>query len=490
MTVSTGGKQPNILLIMSDEHAAEFSSIHGNRIVQTPTLDRLAADGVTFDNAYCTSPLCVPARMSFMTGAYVHREEIWDNGVPLRSDAITWAHRLANAGYKTALSGKMHFIGPDQHHGFADVLASDEVVCAKNIEVDFRWVDDVSPRPNSRARFDAAGAGGGSHIDHDETVTRTCLDYLEQQWEAQKSGTPAQPFVLCAGYNAPHFPLIAPDEFYSMYHPDTVDLPVAWDQPMADLGPHQQRLRKLFDLEGLTEEQVRRARAAYFGLISWMDREAGKLIDKLEDTGLIDNTVVIYTADHGEMAGTHGLWWKSNFYEQSVHVPLVIRMPGAFQAGTRRHELISHLDLTATLLDLAGLSNQMAPSSDNGEEKTTDGTSLRALIDAGQEGQVPWRDHLFSDYYAQASRNPMRMVRHGTHKLNIYHGECVELFDLAEDPDEMTNLADDGAQSVIRRELENLAFADWHPDDIARKVRRSQNERWVINNGNRRKYVH
>lgn len=484
MVESPENTKPNILLIMSDEHSAEFSSVYGNAIVQTPTLDRLSREGVTFERAYCNSPLCVPARMSFMTGKYVHREEIWDNGVPLRSDAITWAHRLANGGYKTALSGKMHFIGPDQHHGFDEVLASDETVCAKKVEVDFRWVDEVSPRPNSRARFDAAGPGGGAHIDHDRAVTKTCLEYLDRQASVSRSAAGAQPFLLCAGYNSPHFPLIAPEDYYSIYHPDTVDMPVAWDQPIADLGPHQQRLRTLFGLQGLTEDQVRRARAAYFGLISWMDHEAGLLIDKLEETGLIDNTIVIYTADHGDMAGTHGLWWKSSFYEQAVHIPLVIRTPGDVHAGARRSELISHLDLSATILDLAGVSAQVDVS------EGMDGQSLRPLLDAGQDGHVTWRDHAISDYYAQASRNPMRMIRQGNYKLNIYHGETLELFDLAADPYEMDNLADDQGYRAVRREMQKLAYQDWEPEVIDQKVRRSQNERWVINNGNRREYLH
>lgn len=484
MTDRPAQPKPNILLIMSDEHSAEFSGVHGNSIVSTPTLDRLSREGVTFEQAYCSSPLCVPARMSFLTGKYVHREEIWDNGVPLRSDAITWAHRLANGGYETALSGKMHFIGPDQYHGFDEVLASDETVCAKKIEVDFRWADEVSPRPNSRARFDAAGPGGGTHIDHDLAVTRTCLEFLDRQATAASSGTERTPFLLCAGYNSPHFPLVAPEEFYSLYYPDAVDLPVAWNRPLEELGPHQQRLRTLFGLQGLTEEQVRRARGGYFGLISWMDHEVGLLVEKLEETGLIDNTIIIYTADHGDMAGTHGLWWKSCFYEQAVHVPLVVRMPGGVGAGARRTELVSHLDLSATLLDLAGVSEQTDPS------ENFDGSTLIPLLEAGRVGTVAWRDHAISDYYAQASRNPMRMIRQGNHKLNIYHGETLELFDLVEDPYEMDNLAEDRGYRSARRALEKLAYRDWEPDIIDQKVRRSQYERWVINNGNRREYLH
>jgi len=475
---------------MSDEHSAEFSSIYGNTVVQTPTLDRLARDGVTFDNAYCASPLCVPARMSFMTGKHVHREEIWDNGVPLRSDAITWAHRLANAGYNTALSGKMHFIGPDQYHGFEEILVRDDTVCAKNIEVDFRWADDVSPRPNSRARFDAAGAGGGTHIDHDRAVTKTCLEYLEQRSAENRAGGDQQPFILCAGYNSPHFPLIVPDDYYSLYHPEAVDLPVAWDQPLEELGPHQQRLKTLFGLEGLTEEQVRRARAAYFGLITWMDHEAGLLVDKLEETGLIDNTVIIYTADHGDMAGTHGLWWKSSFYEQAVHVPLVIKMPGEPDRGSRRSELVSHLDLSATLLEFAEAPYVGAGAPKVSEEDSMDGISLLPILQAQPNDRVAWRDHVISEYYAQGSRNPMRMIRQGNHKLNIYHGETIELFDLVEDPYEMVNLAGYFEQSTRLKELKKIAYEDWNPDEIDTKVRRSQFERWIINNGNRREYLH
>ncbi len=487
MTTDRKKAKPNILLIMSDEHAAEFTGAYGHSIVRTPTINRLASDGIVFDNAYCVSPLCGPARMAFMTGRYPNRDGFWDNGVPMRSDVVTWAHRLGHAGYATALSGKMHFIGPDQHHGFDEVLARDDAVCAKNIEVDFRWTDDIVPRPNARARFDQAGAGGGEHIDHDLEVTRTCLEYIDRQAAAQVADRDAKPFVLCAGYNSPHFPLIAPADCFAKYHPDNVDLPVGWDRPIPDLGPHQQRVRRLFGLEGITEEQTLRARAAYFGLITWMDQQIGQLLAKLENTGLSENTVVIYTADHGEMAGTHGMWWKSNFHEQAVRVPLVIRMPGGKQAGSRRAELVSHLDLTTTLLDLGGVAG---PATADMENAPLDGNSLLTLLQSASHNTIPWSAHVFSEYYAQASRGPMRMVRQGDHKLNIYHGEFTEMFDLSQDPYEMRNLATEAKHQERRRELTALIYQDWPADEIAAKVRRSQNERWVINGGNRREYRH
>ena len=327
MSKPASDTRPNLLIIMADEHAPQFSGAYGHPLVQTPHLDRLAAGGVLFENAYCNSPLCVPSRMSFMTGRHVHEIGTWDNASPLASDSPTWAHMLRAGGYDVVLAGKQHFVGPDQRHGFRARLARD--LHAEHRHPIFDWADGTPAAANPWPSLAQAGPGVSPEIAIDDQVAAAALAYLRDPDRHQ------QPWALNVSFIAPHFPFVVPDRYWNRYPPEEIDLPVIPAGHLASQHPVYQRLRRMFGLTGFSEELVRRGRAGYYGLITFLDDKIGQLLDTLAETRLADNTLVIYVSDHGEMAGEHGLWRKSNFYEHSSRIPLVLRWPGRLPAGRR-----------------------------------------------------------------------------------------------------------------------------------------------------------
>lgn len=448
--------RPNILIVMSDEHDPRVSEPYGHPFVQTPNLRRLSERGVVFENGYCNSPLCVPSRASFMTGKHLHRIGVWDNGVPLASDEPTWAHRLNALGYETALAGKMHFIGPDQRHGFGRRLVED-------IHGRFRmdppdWRNDGPGNAKMRQRFQEAGPGDSLHQIYDDEVTRQSVAYLSEPARRE------QPWALCASLITPHFPLIVRQRYWDLYYPDHADLPPPPpDHDHERLHPQSQRLNRYFDcaLE-VPEEQIRRCRAAYYGLVTYCDERIGEILDVLQRTGQAENTIVAYVADHGEMHGQHGMWWKCSFYEGSVRIPFILSWPGRWAPG-RRRAAVSLLDLVRTICERAG---------DVGED--LDGRSLAGEL----EGSASDGDGLaVAEYEGHGTVTPGRMVRRGQHKLNYYLDEPPELFDLAADPDEFHNLAASPAHAVVREELTAIALRDWDPIAVKARVLASQTRR-------------
>ncbi len=450
--------RPNLLLIMSDEHAPMFSGPYGHPLVQTPNLDRLAADGVVFQNAYCNSPLCTPSRMSFMTGRYVHHIGAWDNSMPIPSDAVTWAHRLRAIGYDAVLSGKQHFYGPDQLHGFQAQLARD--LHAERHHPIFDWSAGIQEAPQPWGALDRAGPGTTEEIEVDDQVEAAALDYLRDPARHR------QPWALNVSFMAPHFPFVVPQRFWDLYPEAEVDMPTIPPGHLDNQHPVYQRLRRMFGMADFSEELVRRGRVGYYGLITYLDEKIGRLLDALEETGQRENTLIAYFSDHGEMAGEHGMWRKSNFYEQSVRVPLQLAWPGRLPAGRRVNGVVSLVDLVATIVEAAGASSE-----------GIDGDSLLALARGDTED---WKDEAFSEYLAHGVARPMAMLRRGQYKLNYSLDDPVELYDLVSDPGEFHDLGSDPAYQGIREELRNALLGYWDPVALERRVRRSQRDRMLI----------
>lgn len=451
--------QPNILLIMSDEHAPMFSGCYGHPIVQTPHMDWLAEQGVLFENAYCNSPLCLPSRMSFMTGRYISNIEVWDNDSILATNAVTWAHQLRAAGYDVVLSGKQHFVGPDKLHGFRAQLSQD--IHGDNRHAIFPWRKGVIPAKQPWQGVYEAGPGTTREIEVDDDVEATTLAYLRDP--ARKE----QPWAINASFIAPHFPLVAPQKYWDLYPPDEMDLPTIPDGHLDNLHPVYQRMRTMFGMVDYTDEEQRRARAGYYALITYLDDKIGRMIDVLRETGQLDNTVIIYTSDHGEMAGEHGMWRKSNFYEQSSRIPMLIAWPGQLPAGRRVTENVSLVDLVATVVEI-GDAPTVAP---------LDGDSLLALARGKDEA---WKDMAFSEYLAHGVIRPMAMLRRGRFKLNYSLDDPVELYDLEADPGEFHDLAADPTYAQIRETLRAELLAMWNPVDLEQRIRQSQEERLLI----------
>ena len=336
-------ERPNILFLLSDQHSPRVMGCAGDPTVRTPHLDALAESGVMFENAHCGSPLCVPSRMSMMTGRHCSDIDVWTNSCFLSSNIPTFCHSLGAAGYENLLAGRMHFMGADQMHGFHRRLIGDVGSYAIG-----------GPGPNfinipragcgmDRACVEVAGPGRSTYQAYDDAVLEACEQYLTQR--AHDGGD--RPFFLTAGFVLPHCPFVAPKKLYDYYY-ENLPLPQMPEGYFADMPPAMQKWREERGIHDLSEEEIRAARAGYYGLVEYFDGIVGRLMARLEATGLLDNTIVIYSSDHGESAGENGLWWKGQFYQSSVGVPFIVSAPGRFPAGLRRRENISLLDLGPT----------------------------------------------------------------------------------------------------------------------------------------------
>ena len=448
---------PNILLIMSDQHSPRFLGCAEDRIVRTPVLDRLATRGVRFANNHCANPLCVPSRMTFLTSRHSSDIRVWTNRCQLQSDIPTFVHHLVNAGYETTLCGRMHFNGPDQRHGF-----------------ERRIIGDVSPQlghiptattGQTAAGVKVAGPGRTAYTRYDEDVTQVGCDFLE----SLDKNPGDRPFFMTVGYVLPHCPFIAPKRLFDEYL-DKINVPQLPDGYHDSLHPFMKLWRERRGVDELTDEQVRIACAAYYGLVTFMDELIGKLLSTLADTRFGENTLIIYTSDHGEMAGEHRMWWKSSFYQDSVGVPLIFSSPGQIAEGRTISNVTSLLDIGPTLVDLAG-----------GEPMScVRGRSLKDFLVG--DGNVPtWNNTAFAELGGLQGDAPARMIRRGEWKLNYYHGyDRPQLFNLETDPGEWNDLAADSAYATIRDELLAEVRAGWSGETVLNTLETTQNDYQVL----------
>lgn len=448
--------QPNILYILSDQHARNLLGCYGNTVVRTPNIDRLAAEGVAFDQVYTPSPICVPARMSLLTGKYPFRQKCWTNSDALPSDIPTTAHAWGAAGYKPTLIGRMHAIGPDQLHGYARREVGDHIT-------DWYGGADYTLGPLDKAQrcFEEAisksGPGQCSFELIDREVTDRSLTFLDDVASQRAAGDTA-PFALSVGYMLPHHPFVADPETYA-YYEGKVGLP-RLSRSDAGEDTYLEHWRAQTGLNDITEADELRARTAYYAMCETVDRMVGELLDRLDAHGLAENTLVIYVSDHGEQIGERDLWWKQTFYEESVTVPLVMRWPGRIPPGTRRAEIVNLVDLSAAMVEASG-----GPALPD-----IDGNSLLPLA-LGQD--IAWTDETFSEYctdglltWAKKVVARIRMIRSGPWKYIHYHGYPPQLFNLETDPDEMSNLAGKPAFAAIEERLRARVLEEWDPAAI------------------------
>lgn len=425
---------PNILVILSDEHNAGVLGCYGNRIIQTPNIDRLAARGVRFEAAYTNSPLCVPCRSSMTAGKYVSRIRVWNNACELPSDDMPSIARIMNAaGYESYLCGKMHY-DRDRRYGFTEVGGNMNKT-QKQGRGGRRAPDDFKPAKGGEtsARFSQFRTGDDSSVlSHDRKVTAGTIEFLR----GRRSGD--KPFFLIAGYLSPHFPLVVPDKYWRMYE-GRVPMPEIPPGYLDTLALNYRHLRAGFNVTNVPPDTVRRSRELYYGLTTWLDDEIGKVLQALEASGQMGNTVVIYTTDHGENMGEHGMWWKSCMFDSAARIPLIMSWPGQLKGGEVRSGACSLVDLVQTI---AGIGGATAPSD-------WDGDSLLAWM---RDARAPWKDMAVSEYYAHHIASGYVMIRQGRYKY-VYHTRADEthppqreLYDLASDPRELRNLAGESSQ--------------------------------------------
>jgi choline-sulfatase len=445
-------KKMNLLLICSDQHRYDTLGCYGNLQVETPALDRLARNGAVFENTYCNGPLCVPSRMSFLTGLLPSECEVLTNGDVLDSRRPTFAHMLSWGGYRTALAGRMHFLGPDQHHGFMERLTGDVFPYAvySTLEKPYAPLEGRLGNGASAQPVKVSGSGSTNRIDYDRAVNTDACNWLRKY----AAGGGDSPFMMTVGYWDPHPPYIAPKQYYSKY----TGFEPSFMSRESSLHPFLEGRREQIRAFELPEEAHIRAVRAYYGLVSFIDDQVGELIDTLESEGLLDNTAILYFSDHGEMLGDFGLWAKNCFFEPSVKVPMILSLPGKDGKGKRVNSPVSLVDLLPTLSELTGISY-------TGFHR---GESILPLLAHDDRYERP----VYSEYYPSGSGRGCRMIRRGKWKYIRYGGyEERELYDVEADPKETVNMADDNSCSGLVRSFEqDLQKDGWTPrvDDYIR----------------------
>ena len=460
--------RPNILLVMADQLAPHFTSTYGHPVVSTPHLDALAERGARFDAFYSHSPLCAPARFTMMAGRSVASIGAWDNAAEFPASVPTFAHHLQSAGYKTVLTGKMHFVGPDQMHGFEERLTTDIY------PADFAWTPDwslVDERidkwyHNMDPLHEAGQAITTHQIDYDEEVGYTARRKL---LDLARNHNDDRPFFMVASFIHPHDPYVARPEWWDIYDHDDIDLPD--DVDLNSLDAHSLRIRHGIqaDTVGFTEEQTRNARHGYYANTSYVDDWLGKLMATLEETGQADNTIVMFTADHGDMLGDRGLWYKMTFHERSARVPLVMAGPGV--ANNTIPNAASHLDVLPTLLDIATSGGDWAEAAPDLE-----GRSLWSLA----SGDDDPTSEAIGEYMAEMTSRPITMIRRDNLKYIHCDTDPPLLYDVDADPLERTNLADDPDYGDIAAGFAAEVQQRWDFDAITERVMASQRARHTI----------
>ena len=462
--------RPNLLFLFSDQHARRVAGCYGDPALPTPNLDALAREGVVFDSVYCPSPLCVPSRMSMLTGRHPFEQECWTNDDYLRSDAATWLHAAGAAGYRPVLAGRLHAMGPDQLHGYAERRVGDHSPNWGGVPRHDLGVLDKANDP-WRESLERSGIGQSAYQVKDaETVTAAC-DYLREAGRATRDGN-AAPFCLTVGFLLPHPPYVAWREDYERF--DGRVPPPACPAPPDPAHSWEAWWRENRRIADVDDAAVRRARTAYYGLVYRMDVMIGEVLRCLAAEGFDRDTLVVYTTDHGDQLGERGLWWKHTLYEDSVRVPLVLRWPGRLPKGERRAHVADLLDVAATMIDAMG-----GPALPHGHG--------RSLLPVAADANSAWAHEVFSEHctdvlpaWTGGHATEQRMIRSGPWKLIYTHGHPVQLFDLDSDPHECHDRAADPRCAPLRERLTARVLDGWDPARVAERIRERRREKEIL----------
>ena len=454
---------------MADQMTAHALPVYGNQKVIAPNLQKLADTGVVFDNCYCNLPMCGPSRASLHTAKLPFSMQMYDNASEFHADIPALPHYLRDLGYRAELTGKMHFVGPDQFHGY-EKRHTTEIYPAN-----FAWTVDWSQgreyRPTNLTMAPVIESG-------------TCIRSLQMDYddEVEYHGTQAiydlarkpddKPFFLTVSFTSPHSPFVISNEYWDLYNHDDIELPAVPEIPLDEKDHLSRNLHycQARHLYTVTDEHRRNARHAYYGMVSYIDDKVGSLVTALERSGLRDNTLIVFTSDHGEMMGERGMWFKQHFFEWASHVPLIASMPDRYKPA-RVKENVSLIDLMPTFMDIA------AGEKFDDYIDPVDGQSLLGALQ-GEEGTLS--DTVISEFAADGSTGPSRMVKKGPWKYMYLEGEDTLLYNLDEDPHELNNLSGEKDYTAIEEELAGLALTDWDPEQWRKIISLNQKQRLKI----------
>ena len=461
--------RPNILIIMADQFNGTLFADGPAAFLHAPNLRALAERSVRFANTYTALPLCAPARASFMSGQLPSRTGVYDNAAEFRSDIPTYAHHLRRAGYETALSGKMHFVGPDQMHGFEERLTTDIY------PADFGWTPDYR-KPGERIDWwyhnlgSVTGAGVAEITNQMEYDDEVAFHANQKLYQYSRASTDAKrrPWCLTVSFTHPHDPYVARRRFWDMYEGIPELDPAVDEIPYEDQDPHSKRLIDACDTAkfDITRDNVRRARQGYFANISYIDDKVGELLETLRATRMLDDTIILFTSDHGDMLGERGLWYKMHWFEGAARVPMVVHAPGRYAPG-RVAASVSTIDLLPTFVEMAG------GTLDAG--LPLDGRSLLPHL-TGTGGH----DEAIGEYMAEGTTTPLVMIRRGRYKFIFSTQDPCLLFDLQADPDELHNLAIVPEHRALMASLLEEAGQRWDMPALHAQVLASQRRRRFV----------
>lgn len=462
-------KPANLLFFLSDNHARAMAGCYGHKVVATPVLDALAQSGARFTSAYTASPICCPARASIATGRYPHQTGYWDNAIVYDGRVASWMHRLREAGYETASVGKLHFRATEDDNGFDEEIAPMHILNGKGgVSMLLRWSDEEPVNKGQWELYLEKSGIGETHYQHyDIEISRHAIAWLNAK--AKRSG---KPWALFVSYVSSHPPFTVPQRLWDRYDNAKLPLPPLFRPDERPEHPAIAHLRAKMGFQAMTDPAaLRRIQRAYCALVTHLDEQIGRVMDAARARGLLDGARVVYTSDHGEAAGAHGLFGKYTLYEPSAGVPLIFAGPDV-PPGTVIDEPVSHVDLFPTLVEGAG-----APVHDTDRE--IGGESLWPIL-GGAARPRP----VFAEYHAAGSRAGMFMLRAGAEKL-IYHVDAPpQLFDLAADPEERHDLAATPGGAARCAALERKLRAVCDPEAVDARAKNDQRTKAEFWGGN------
>ncbi len=449
----------NLIVFLSDNHARSMLGAAGHPVIQTPNLDRIANNGVRFTNAYCVSPLCCPSRAAIATGRYPHDTGYWDNSLAYDGAVPTWQQRLRDSDHHVTSIGKLHYRSGDVDNGFSEEIIPLHIVDGKGALIALLRAtpEGVPPRKGHKKIYEQSGIGQADYQLYDQEITNHAVAWLKKNGKAYD-----KPWVLLVSYASPHPPFTVPERFWNLYPLDKVPMPVQWrkaEQPQHPAVQYLSWMNSFADEFG--EDFIRRVIAGYCGLISVVDEHVGTVLDTAETLGLMDKTRVLYTSDHGEAAGHHGIMGKANHYEHALGVPLLMSGAGV-PVGKVVDQISSHVDLFPTIAEAVGAELRE-------EDQTLPGGSLWPAMTGMSEVRTA-----FAEYHAMGALNAGFAYRSGRHKL-IYHvGMPSQLFDLEADPLEERDLMLEVEHHRTAKQLEAELRMIVDPEDIDRRAKAEQ----------------